>query len=311
MINIVEETITLCLYVRKRGLREPEEARKVAMMRKQRRVARASSQSIEEASQAFAAALKEGPDYVCTCCHRLMYRKTVIEFRPAKYMKLSEELLHQVFSPAYIYRSAQDKVWLCTTCDYSLKRGNMPAQAKANNLALEPVPLELQDLNPMEVRLVSLRIPFMKMVALPCGKQKAIHGPAVNVPADLCPVCDLLPRLPSQTQIVPMKLKRKLCYKGHYMYDFIQPAKVIAALEWLKSNNPLYIDIGINRQWVEDAAGDNSELWEAMSSHQCQQQSHSSDSSQPDQLHSSLQSHQDSPHSKQTRNYLVDFSAFG
>ena len=46
----------------------------------------------------------------------------------------------------------------------------MPAQAKANNLDLEDIPPELSDLNSLEVWLVSLRIPFMKMVALPCGK---------------------------------------------------------------------------------------------------------------------------------------------
>lgn len=72
----------------------------------------------------------------------------------------------------------------------------------------------------MEVSLISLRIPFMKMIALPCGKQRAIHGPAGNVPTDLHPVCDLLPRIPSQAQLVPMKLKRELCYKGHYMYEY-------------------------------------------------------------------------------------------
>ena len=84
----------------------------------------------------------------------------------------------------------------------------MPAQAKANKLDLEDVPVELSDLNsPLEQRLISLRIPFMKMVALPCGKQRAIHGPAVNVPTDLTPVCTLLPRLPSQAQMVPMKLR--------------------------------------------------------------------------------------------------------
>ena len=79
----------------------------------------------------------------------------------------------------------------------------------------------------------------MKMVALPCGKQRAIHGPAVNVPTDLTPVhvCTLLPRLSSQAQMIPIKLKRKLCYKGHYMYQYIRPAKVLVALQWLKSNN--------------------------------------------------------------------------
>jgi hypothetical protein len=109
-------------------------------------------------------------------------------------------------------------------------------------LELDDIPVELSDLNPLEVRLISLQIPFMKMVALPCGKQRAIHRPAVNVPTDLTPVCTLLSRLPSQTQMVPMKLKRKLCYKGHYMYQYVRPAKVLAALQWLNSNNPLYKD---------------------------------------------------------------------
>ena len=109
----------------------------------------------------------------------------------------------------------------------------------------------------------------MKMVALPCGKQRAIHGPAVNVPTDLTPVCTLLPRLPSQTQMVPMKLKRKLCYKGHYMYQYVQPAKVLAALQWLKLNNSLYKDIEINSDWVSDSAKDDTELWEALSAEHC------------------------------------------
>ena len=111
--------------------------------------------------------------------------------------------------------------------------------ATCSGQGFNDVPEELSDLDPLELRLISLQIPFMKMVALPYGKQHAIHGPAVNVPTDLTPVCTLLPRLPSQIKMVPMKLKRKLCYKGHYMYQYIRPAKVLAALEWIKSNNPL------------------------------------------------------------------------
>ena len=239
----------------------------MAITRRKKRVSTMSTQSIEDASRFFLAAVKEGPDFVCTCCHRLMYRKTVIQFRLAKYTKLSDKLLHQLFPPI-LYTSAQQKIWVCRTCDSALKKGNMPNQAKANNLLLEPIPQQLKDLNEMEIRLISLRIPFMKMVALPCGKQKAIHGPAVNVPTDLHPVCDLLPRLPSQAQIVPMKIKRRLCYKGHYMYQYIQTAKILAALEWLKKNNPLYKDVRIDQNWVGNAALDDNDLWEAFSSQQ-------------------------------------------
>ena len=160
--------------------------------------------------------------------------------------------------------SVMDKQWICKTCDCALRRGKLPAQAKANNLMLENVPEQLSDLNSLEVHLISLRIPFMKMVALPCGKQRAIHGPAVNLPTDLKPACTLLPRLPSQTRIIPMKLKRKLSYKGHYMYQYIQPGKVLAALQWLKMNNPLYKDVEINSDCLSNAAQDDPDLWEAL-----------------------------------------------
>jgi len=46
----------------------------------------------------------------------------------------------------------------------------MPLQAKANGLQLCNVPPpELCDLNALELILISLRVPFMKMVALPSG----------------------------------------------------------------------------------------------------------------------------------------------
>ena len=221
------------------------------------------SSTLLEALHAFTSAIKEGPDYIGVCCNRLMYRKTILQFQVSNYDKAPSEFV----VPKTV--SAQDKQWICKTCHSTLKQGRLPAQAKANNLDLDDIPAELSELNPLETRLISLRIPFMKMVALPCGKQRAIHGPAVNVSTDLTPVCTLLPRLPSQTQMVPMKLKRKLCYKGHYMYQYIRPAKVLAALQLLKLNNPLYKDIEINSDWLSDAAQDNAELWEALSAEQC------------------------------------------
>ena len=234
---------------------------KEAQAKKQCRIKQRSTPSnVLQASQAFIAATKEGPDYTCVCCNHLMYRKTVIEFKVTKYNKAPDD---------FTVPDSGIKQWMCKTCDNPLKRGKLPAQAKANNLDLEDIPSELSDLNSLEVRFISLRIPFMKMVALPCGKQRAIHGPAVNVPTDLTPVCTLLPRLPSQMQMVPVKLKRKLCYKGHYMFQYVRPVKVLAALQWLKLNNPLYKDIEINDDWTSIAGQDDADLWEAVSAEQC------------------------------------------
>ena len=86
----------------------------------------------------------------------------------------------------------------------------MPVQAKANGLQLSSIPTELSCLNALELRLISLRVPFIKMVALLFGKQRCIHGPAVNVPSKLDSICTMLPRLPSQSQLIAVKVKLKL-----------------------------------------------------------------------------------------------------
>ena len=161
-----------------------------------------------------------------------MYQKTVQKFDIAKYGNAPEEVVSDVFEARHIRTSVNNEVWICVTCHNTLIRGRMPAQAKANRLGLVDIPPELLDLNQLETRLISLRIPFMKIVSLASGKQQKICGPAINVPTDLQPVCSLLPRLPSQTQnlMVPMKLKCKLSYKGHHYDQFVCQSKVMAAL---------------------------------------------------------------------------------
>ena len=129
-------------------------------------------------------------------------------------------------------------------------------------MALDPIPPELYDLRPLEQRLISQRIAFMKLVGLPKGGQKAIHGSAVNVPSKLNAICSLLPRLPPDAEVVPLKLKRKLVYKGQYMYEYIRPKKVMDALRWLKQHNPLYKDITICEDWENQWEEIDSELWE-------------------------------------------------
>ena len=228
------------------------------------RAAKKANVSIEQAIVSFHSDIKNGPDFVCTCCHRLMYRKSVVPCNPAKYSKCGNDLLNCVFSADLRYVCDTGNEYVCMTCDRALKRGVMPLQAKANGLQLPAIPPELADLNALELRLICLRLPFMKMVALPSGKQRSIHGPAVNVPSKVDTVCNILPRLPSQSELIPLKLKRKLAYKGHYMYDYITPQKLLDALSFLKANNPLYADIDVNQEWLEAAVANDAELCECL-----------------------------------------------
>ena len=61
----------------------------------------------------------------------------------------------------------------------------------------------------------------MKITNLPWGAQQGIHGAVVKVPSDLSKICNLLPRASSSSGIISLKLKRKLEYKGHVIYQAI------------------------------------------------------------------------------------------
>ena len=58
---------------------------------------RSTNISIEDAIATFLLKAKMGPDYVCTCCHRMMYKQNVVVCNKSKYSKASNELLEQVF----------------------------------------------------------------------------------------------------------------------------------------------------------------------------------------------------------------------
>lgn len=114
--------------------------------------------------------------------------------------------------------------------------GNIPAEAAVNKLSLEDIPNEMKELNSLEKHLIAIHIPFMKIMALPHGGQQNIHGPVVCVPSDLKKVTSL-PMTPGDAQLLRVKLKRKLNYKGHVEYQFVDQNHIFQALDFLKKNN--------------------------------------------------------------------------
>ena len=49
-----------------------------------------------------------------------------------------------------------------------------------------------------------------------------------------------------------MKLKRKLEYKSHYMYDVICKDTIVGALAWLKLHSVHYSCVTVNDSWSPD-----------------------------------------------------------
>ena len=215
---------------------------------------------IDFVANRFRQSNKEGPFYVCCCCRRMLYRHSVLCYSAARYKKTSKTLLESCCSR----HSSLQKTYSCKTCDLSLKKNKMPTQGESNNLQFDDVPEALQDLCPLEERLISQRLPFMQIASLPRVGQKGIKGAVVNVPTRLDTIAKTLPRMPMNCGLVPVELKKKLEYRGHSMYQSIRPDVVLHALHTLKENNPLYEDVDLDTDWLKKCMEEEEELCAAL-----------------------------------------------
>lgn len=132
--------------------------------------------------------------------------------------------------------------------------GKAPAEAAANSMILEDIPSELTNLNSLEQHLIAIHIPFMKVMALPHGGQKNVHGPVICVPSDMRKTVSL-PMKKDENLLLRVKLKRKLNYKGYFEYQFVNTNHIISAISYLKEHNQWYKDIQIESNFEEIEEG--------------------------------------------------------
>lgn len=197
----------------------------------------------------------QGPRFACSSCHRLLFQNQVQKCDIETYKVKSEsvwKVARQCISDKYVHKclpncpqDCPSSHWICKTCQRKIMESQIPAECAANNMQLYDVPVELENLNTLEKHLIALHIPFMKVAALPRGGQHAINGPVVCVPSDTKKV-ETLPRKADE-DMIKVKLKRKLSYKGHYEYQFVNPAHVQEALVYLKEHNNWYSEIDIKK----------------------------------------------------------------
>ncbi|XP_052681371.1 uncharacterized protein LOC128162243 [Crassostrea angulata] len=208
----------------------------------------------DEVIRSFKRNAIEGPNYVCTCCHRLLFKKQVQACEYQMYQKsesakciseicLLEKYLHEC-SESCPEGCTKSSLWICYTCHRKILSGKAPAEAAVNGMILEDIPLELSELNSLEQHLIAIHIPFMKIMALPHGQQKNIHGPVICVPSDMTKAASL-PMHQDENLLLRVKLKRKLNYKGYFEYQFVNTQNVMSALSYLKENNHWYKDVKI------------------------------------------------------------------
>ena len=213
---------------------------------------RSTTQKIKKCIAKFKACCKEGPNYICSVCHRQLFKVGVRYCNKTVYCK-NRSNAKLCITSKYVHRcddncqetckfksTSYGSEWICHTCHRHLMAGQMPPQAAANKMDLFPIPPELKQLNILEKQLIALTLPFMKIVSLPKGGQRGIHGPTICVPSDIGKIQSICPRNLDDAKLVKIKLKRKLEYKGHYSFQAISVEKVKDALVRLKEDNNFY-----------------------------------------------------------------------
>ena len=228
----------------------PEHYEAEAIMARRRKY----GSDIDDCILKFHASIRTGPVYVCCCCHQTWFFKGVSSVNEqSSLFKGSSEFLTDI--------TYENKKWLCVTCRISLQSVKIPKLSVANGMTWPLKPTEL-NLHPLEERLISLRIPFMQIRELPRGGQYCIKGNVVNVPVDIQPTINTLPREMDENFTVPVKLKKKLVYKKCDFTENVRPAAVISALHWLMNSSSLYKESGIDIDdaWIQRVTEDATDI---------------------------------------------------
>ena len=201
---------------------------------------------IKECIEQFHSSIAVGPLYVCTCCHQTWFRKGVCMFK-----NINLPTSSRLFCTKFI--SVNDEEWICHTCIGAIRDGKVPKLSVANGMKWPDKPPEL-DLHQLEERLIALRIPFMQIRELPRGGQYSLKGNVINVPVDIQPTINCLPRPMDENFTVAIQLKKKLAYKKVDFKENVRPLRVLSALHWLMNNSQLYKKSGIvvDESWFQE-----------------------------------------------------------
>ena len=142
-------------------------------------------------------------------------------------------------------QNLKSETYTCYRCKRDKKS---PKKFSAEN-DMDPgiVPEQLRGLTQVEEMLISRVCPIMR-VYRKHGGQRGYKGHVLNLPQD---VQSFLNRLPSQVADLPVMVVRRHGADDTHKDFTVRWHRVLEALLWLKTNNPFFKDIEIDRQVIQ------------------------------------------------------------
>ena len=90
------------------------------------------SEAFSIVKKKFEISIQKGPTFICNICFKFEYRRNVIYYNEERYGQFPD-----VFEKCKTDKiSLDNNQYICHSCDKSLQKGKMPAQAQNNNLNL-------------------------------------------------------------------------------------------------------------------------------------------------------------------------------
>lgn len=105
---------------------------------------------------------------------------------------------------------------------HHVKKEQVPRLATVNGFKFVQIPEHLPDLDIITERLISPRLPFMRMVHLRyCPGSCKIVGQVINVPVDVEEMVSSLPRNLGADILFNVSVKRHLLHKSRYIFVWL------------------------------------------------------------------------------------------
>ena len=95
---------------------------------------------------------------------------------------------------------------------------------------------------------------------MPKGSFPKLKGSICNIPVDRAIITNTLPHAADSSELVMVKLKRKLSFRRHVYFEPVCPKSLYQALLYLKENNPIYHDTSTNMNNIPNELTDLTEL---------------------------------------------------
>ena len=194
-------------------------------------------------------------DTACSVCDRLWPDSTL------RYVTLAcRDILHKEFPGDDV-----SKFQVCNNCSQVLRKKTIPQMSRSNGFKYPPKPTHLPPLDPVGLRLVSPRLPFMQIRRLRMEGGYGMVGQIVNVPVDVDEMVSCLPRKLSDDCAININIKKNLFHKSTYLSGYVNKGNVRAWLQYPVRQAPYkHYNITTDFTELEDLVEDRNDDIEIM-----------------------------------------------